>query len=217
MRGQARPDTARWLADVVGISHVAQSQLVDHSRPEGLGVAQVDELRPSEIQCGESWHARSTLPGRIRIVQRVIIGEIIARNQSTALSVGVHPKTPLVVPQNLPVRARRKCGIPRVGQWNVWQQVLAWFRPRPLGNDRVRKYAQFGRRAARKVVRLVCGNPVAEFLGQKIGEIGAANTASERIRLIREIAGAVANGRDWNQAAVDALILPRALIVPEKE
>ena len=35
--------------------------------------------------------------------------------------------------------------------------------------------------------------------------------------MIREIAGAVGNGWDWNQAGVDSLILPGALIVPEKE
>ena len=73
-------DRARRLAHGVGKSHVTQAKLVDERCTERLGVAQIDQLRASEVQSGETRDARSSLSGWIRIVQIVIVEKEVARD-----------------------------------------------------------------------------------------------------------------------------------------
>ena len=104
-----------------------------------------------------------------------------------------------------------------IGNGNVLQQVFGRLGPGGFGNDGIWKNALRACSATRRVVWLVRGNRVAEFLGEKTGEIGAANRSGERAGLVVEITSPIRERRDGNQAGVDALVRPGSLIVGEEK
>src|SRR5215471_9305017 len=80
LRREARPDTSRWLADIVSGPHVAEPYFVHGGTVEGADVAQADELRTSEVKRGEAGHGRAALPGRVGTVLAVVI-EVVVRGK----------------------------------------------------------------------------------------------------------------------------------------
>ena len=70
---------------------------------EDLGIADREHLRAADGQSVEAGNARSALPAWIRIVQPVVVDEIVAGNCAES-SVRVDPRPAFVVPHGF-----RKC------------------------------------------------------------------------------------------------------------
>src|SRR5580704_4289427 len=82
--------------------------------------------------------------------------------------------------------------------------MLGGFRPNASGNDAIRKNAG---------IRFIDGNGIPEFLAQKICKIRAAYFSGQ----VGKYAISLIERRDREQPRIDALALPRALIVAEEE
>ena len=65
--------------------------------------------------------------------------------------------------------------------------MLGRLRPGLLGNDGVRKYALRAGNAARRVIRLVGGNRIAELLRKLIGKKWTTHRTVERVGLVDEV------------------------------
>src|ERR1700683_1091576 len=77
LRPRADAQTAFRLADDIGIVEKPSVKFVDRTVVEGLSVSPADELGPSEWECVETGDARSALLAWIRIVEAVIIEEVV--------------------------------------------------------------------------------------------------------------------------------------------
>ena len=116
-RGRARRCCRRTLAgqtlrrraatvgrlDVVGAAHETEAQLVHDIGAEGLCIAEVDQLGPAEIQGCETGDTRSTLAGGIRVVEFVIVEEIVRGQHSQSVRIGIETETAFIVAEDLAV------------------------------------------------------------------------------------------------------------------
>ena len=101
LRRQSRPHAARRMPYVVGIAHVAQAEFVHRGWPERFRIAEIHQLRASQSHRIESRNARAALAGRVRIVQAVVVEEVVGGKQSKTFAVGVHFEAALVVAHDL--------------------------------------------------------------------------------------------------------------------
>src|SRR5437763_398588 len=81
----------------------------------------------------------------------------------------------------------------------------------------MRKYALSVGHACGRVVGLVGFDAIAELPREKAGQMRTAHRTGKGIRLVGKIARAIREGRHGNQPGIDALALPRALIIAKNE
>src|SRR5580698_5413375 len=124
LRRQSGANTSVRLPDIVGVTHEADVKLVDRGGAKGLRMAEIDELRPAQIEGVESWYCCPALAGRIRIVYREVVKEIVGRKRAVAVCIGVEAKASFVVARDLSCRPGRECTRADIRRWNVLQQVL---------------------------------------------------------------------------------------------
>src|SRR5450432_2555182 len=103
---QGGPHSAGRLADVIGVPHIAQTELIYGRGADGFRLAQTDQLGAPQIQGRESRDAGSPLPGWIGVVQVIVVEVIVRRKQTPAPGVALNAETPLIVPQE-PARGSR--------------------------------------------------------------------------------------------------------------
>ena len=97
LRLKSDSQTAVRLADVVRIPQKAGMEFVDKpSRPD-LGIAEGEHLRLADGQRVETRNAGATLAARIRVVQAIIIEEIVAVDLAEA-RIGIDPAASLCRP-----------------------------------------------------------------------------------------------------------------------
>src|SRR5207237_7513154 len=95
---------------------------VDTRCAKGLHLFETDELRPSKVETRKTRQRRATLSAGIRIIQSVIVEIVVTRERAPSRTVGIHPKTSLLVPELLTFGCSGKRGITGVGSRNVLQQ-----------------------------------------------------------------------------------------------
>ena len=95
-------------ADVVGVAHVAEMELVDQcSEPNTLVLPNDQQLRAADRQRVEAGHVGAALRAGIRIVEPVVVDEVVAGQQAEP-AVAVDAERSLVVAHGLRERAGRK-------------------------------------------------------------------------------------------------------------
>ena len=94
-------------ADVVVVVREAGVKVVDGVQPERLRTAERPQLRAAERQRVEARHIRAALLAGIRVVETVVVDEVVRRQQTEAAGVAVHAKRPLVIAHRL---RKRACG-----------------------------------------------------------------------------------------------------------
>ena len=92
LRSQRGSNATSGLADIVGISHIAESKLIDRCRTKCLRVAKADELRAAQIKGIESRNAGAALASRVGIVQGIVVEEIIGGEKSPSASIRIYPQ-----------------------------------------------------------------------------------------------------------------------------
>ena len=78
LRGQAWPDAAHRLADNIEIPHIAEVRLVHHVVAKRPGQSETVQLRPPVGERIKTRYVGAALRGWIRIVQVVLVDEIIS-------------------------------------------------------------------------------------------------------------------------------------------
>ena len=104
-----------------------------------LGVTEIDQLRTPQCERVKARDAGAALARGVRIVQGIVVEEIVSRQQAQAFVIGVHFEAALVVAHGLAIGAGSKRGRPVIGKRNVLQQVLSRRGPDILRNDGARK------------------------------------------------------------------------------
>ncbi len=138
LRRQAHAQAAVRLADVVRIANNAHMKFVHGRRTEDFRVAERDQLRSPDGQCVETGDAGAALLAGIRVVQPVIIEEIVAGELSPA-RVGVDPSRRFVISYGFRISRASKIDPRRYWAWDVLQQGQRGRRPRAHRNHGVGK------------------------------------------------------------------------------
>ncbi len=162
-------------------------------------------------------HVRAALLSRIRVVERVVVHEVVAGQQAEQLRVAVEAHRSFVVAHRLRERARRQRVAAGVRRRHARQQLLRRRRPRALRDHGARKHALRGRRAARRVVRLARSDVVAQPLREHVRKVRPVHDAVEVVGDVREVSGPIQERRHRDIARLDALRRPRRLVVAEEE
>jgi hypothetical protein len=97
LRCQAGANSPLRLPDIVGVTHEAQVKFVDGGCANGLRVGEIDELPTAEIEGVEPGHSGAALAGRIGIVYREVVKEIVARKRAVMVCISVKAKASFVV------------------------------------------------------------------------------------------------------------------------
>src|SRR5260370_913165 len=110
----------------------------------------------------------------IRVIQPVIVGEIVCRKRAPT-RVGVDAERALVVAKILVVRRGREVAFALIGLRNVWQNRLRRRGPGTLRDLCIWQDARLAGGAAFFVVRFARSYCVAQLLREQIGPILAVN------------------------------------------
>ena len=102
LRGQRGADAAHRLSHVVGGAHVSQMQLVYRSWAEGGGEGDNGKLGAAHRQGIEAGNIGAALRRGVRVVEAVIVGEIVAGKRAPARG-AVNADGALVVAERLVV------------------------------------------------------------------------------------------------------------------
>ncbi len=101
---EAHAQSAVRFANVVGVSNQAGVEFIHCARAQDPCVAQREKLRSADREGIESGNARAALAARIRIIQSVVVEEVVAGKLAPS-RVGVHAAGELIVAHRLV-----KCG-----------------------------------------------------------------------------------------------------------
>src|SRR5882672_3811367 len=242
LRSEARPDSASGLPHVVVGPHIAQVELIHAGRTEGFRVAEVDQLRRSQIQAAESGDRGAPLPSRKWVVHEVVVIEEVCRKLAPARAVAVDAAAGLVVAHRFD-SAAGEGRVSAIRRGNVLQQLLCGSRPGGHGKYTIRKNALRVASAPRTIIhlagrnrhRLACG--VGETFRELGGKTSACNVARrhlawpgatsrfeqinkvvvEVIGIIQEIARALGIRRDRDIPGGKPLGRARSLVVSEEK
>ena len=80
LRGKAYAEAALGLPDDIGIAQIAEMKLVDGIRADQFVIAQREQLRAPDIQSIEAGYAGPGDRAWIRIVEVIVVDEVIARD-----------------------------------------------------------------------------------------------------------------------------------------
>ncbi len=180
-----------------------------------LGVRQRDHLRLADREGVEARNAGAALAARIRVVQTVIIDEIISGNLAEP-RVCVDPAAAFVVSDGFRLRGGGKKVRADVRQRNVRQQACRRRRPRPGWDGRVGKNARRRAGTTLHIVRFALGDPVSQFLREQAGDVRTADRAGQRTCHIAQVARAVLRRGHRSHRRRDALHSAGSLVI-EKE
>ena len=145
------PRAAVRHADVVALCVQADVELVDGVRSERLGAAERPELRAADRQRVEARDVRAALLARIRIVERVVVEEVVARSAGrTAACCRRGGTTPCRRARSARTRRSRTCSAPAFGVGMYCSSCCAGADHARCGIDRVREHALRRRRACRR-------------------------------------------------------------------
>ena len=118
-------------------------KLVDGIGADQLVVAQRQQLRTPDKQRIEAGDARPANRAWIRIIEVIVVDEVIGRDLAQP-AVPVDADRTLIVSNSLRKRRGGILACADVGRWNVLQQILTRRRPRALRNDSAGKDAGVG-------------------------------------------------------------------------
>ena len=134
-------------ADVVRVVREADVELVHRVRSERLRAAERPELRAADRQRVEARHVRAALLPGIRIVERVVVEEVVAGQQPEP-RVAVDAERAFVVAHGLRKRAGRELAIARIGLWACTAAAAA-----PASTRRAAESCAFGNTHCADVVQ----------------------------------------------------------------
>ena len=117
------PPTVR-ESDVVRIPRERRVKFVHRAVAHHGVITRRKELRAPQGQCVEARHVGAALLTRIRIIESIVVEEVVPRQQPEA-AVAVHTVRKLVVAYGLREGARRKQILAAVGRRDVLQQTLS--------------------------------------------------------------------------------------------
>ena len=131
LRREAHALAAVRHAHVVCVVREAGVEGVHRVRSECSRASKRPELRAADRERIEARHVRATLLAGVRIVERIVVDEVVARQQSEQPRVAVEPDRAFIVANRLRKRARRQRVRAGIGRRHVLQQLLCRRRPRP--------------------------------------------------------------------------------------
>ena len=176
------------LANIVHISQEPDVKFIDRRWAEDLCIADCDFLGLPDRQSVKARDARAALPAGIRIVQPVVVNEIVTGDLAQS-RICIHAGASFVIPHGLGIGGSRKQIGADVRRRNILQQMLGGRGPCRLRNNCARKNALRTGIAAGRVVRFTLGNSITKLAREQISEVRAAHFSRQRTFGVAEVAG----------------------------